>query len=56
MHHPRTRLVDENTPAGQTVGSQVTARDGDTTTLTYSLGGPHADLFSFDTPFRTDTD
>ena len=43
------RDVDENTPAGETVDSPVTATDGDTTTLTYGLEGPHADLFSFDT-------
>ncbi len=41
--------VDENTPAGENVDSPVTATDGDTTTLTYGLEGPHADLFSFDT-------
>ena len=41
--------VDENTPAGEKVDSPVTATDLDTTTLTYDLGGPHADLFSFDT-------
>ena len=41
--------MDENTPAGENVGSQVTATDDDTTTLTYGLEGPHADLFSFDT-------
>ena len=46
---PATRRVDENTPAGENVGSPVTATDGDTTTLTYDLEGPHADLFSFDT-------
>ena len=43
------RDVDENTPAGENVDSPVTATDGDTTTLTYGLEGPHADLFSFDT-------
>ena len=41
--------VDENTPAGENVDSPVTATDQDTTTTTYELGGPHADLFSFDT-------
>ena len=41
--------VDENTPAGENIDSPVTATDGDTTTLTYDFGGPHADLFSFDT-------
>ena len=43
------RDVDENTPAGENIDSPVTATDGDTTTLTYELGGPHVDLFSFDT-------
>ena len=41
--------VDENTPAREDVDSPVTATDGDTTTLTYGLEGPHADFFSFDT-------
>ena len=41
--------VDENTPAGEKVDSPVTATDADTTTLTYALGGPHADLFNFNT-------
>ena len=43
------RGVAENTPAGENIGSPVTASDGDTTTLTYSLGGPDADLFNFNT-------
>ena len=43
------RAVAENTPSGENVGSPVTATDGDTTTLTYSLGGPDADLFNFNT-------
>ena len=41
--------VDENTPAGENVDSPVTATDLDTTTLTYTLNGPDAGLFSFDT-------
>ena len=41
--------VDENTPSGEKVDSPVTATDADTTTLTYALGGPHADLFNFNT-------
>ena len=41
--------VDENTPAGENIDSPVTATDQDTTTLTYDLGGPHADLFNFNT-------
>ena len=44
-----TRNVDENTPAGENVGSPVSASDLDTTTLTYSLGGPDAGLFNFTT-------
>ena len=43
------RGVAENTLAGENIGSPVTATDGDTTTLTYSLGGPDADLFNFNT-------
>ena len=43
------RSVAENTPAGENIGGPVTASDGDTTTLTYSLGGPDADLFNFNT-------
>ena len=43
------RTVAENAPAGENIGSTVTASDGDTTTLTYSLGGPDADLFNFNT-------
>ena len=46
---PATRNVDENTPAGENIGSPVSATDLDTTTLTYSLGGPAAGLFSFTT-------
>ena len=46
---PATRNVDENTPAGENIGSPVTATDQDTTTLTYRLEGPDAGLFSFDT-------
>ena len=46
---PATRSVEENTPAGVTIGSPVTATDGDTTTLTYRMDGPDADLFNFNT-------
>ena len=46
---PATRRVAENTPAGENVGSPVTATDRDTTTLTYELDGPNADLFNFNT-------
>ena len=41
--------VNENTPAGENVNSPVSATDQDTTTLSYDLGGPHADLFNFNT-------
>ena len=44
-----TRRVDENTPAGEDVGSPVTASDGDSASLTYGLKGRDADLFNFDT-------
>ena len=44
-----TRSVDENTPAGENIGSPVSASDLDTTTLTYTLGGPDAGLFNFTT-------
>ena len=43
------RMVIENTPAGENVGSPVTATDLDTTTLTYQLVGPDAELFNFNT-------
>ena len=46
---PASRPVDENTPAGENVGSPVSATDLDTTTLTYRLEGPHAGLFNFNT-------
>ena len=46
---PTTRPVDENTPAGENVGSPVSATDLDTTTLTYRLEGPDAGLFNFNT-------
>ena len=46
---PVTRSVTENTPAGEIVGTPVTATDQDTTTLAYRLNGPDASLFSFDT-------
>ena len=44
-----TRNVFENTAAGEDVGAPVTANDNDATTLTYTLDGPDADSFSFDT-------
>ena len=46
---PATRNVDENTPAGENVGNPVTATDQDTTTLYYTLNGPDAGMFNFDT-------
>ena len=46
---PTTRRVRENTPAGENIESPVTATDQDTTTLTYRLEGPDADLFNFNT-------
>ena len=44
-----TRTVTENTPAGENAGIPVTATDQDTITLTYTMGGPDADLFNFET-------
>ena len=49
-----TRMVDENTAAGANIsegGGPVVATDvdsGDTDTLTYTLGGTHADSFAID--------
>ena len=49
-----TRMVDENTAAGANIsegGGPVVATDvdsGDTDTLTYTLGGTHADSFDID--------
>ena len=42
-----TRSVFENTPAGEDVGSPVTANDTDAASLTYRLEGPHASMFAF---------
>ncbi|MCY4575562.1 MAG: cadherin domain-containing protein [Chloroflexi bacterium] len=43
----QTRMVAENTPAGQDIGAAVEATDpGDV--LTYSLSGTNADLFALD--------
>ena len=41
-----TLNVDENTRAGQSVGSAVSATDADSNRLTYSLEGPNKDLFT----------
>ena len=38
--------VDENTRAGQNLGSAISASDADSNSLTYSLEGPGADSFS----------
>ena len=46
---PAMRNVAENTPAGENVGNPVTATDQDTTTLYYTLNGPDAGMFNFDT-------
>ena len=44
-----TRMVRENTPAGQPVGDPVTATDEDTgDILTYTLGDTDADSFAID--------
>ncbi len=44
-----TRAVDENTAAGQPVGSPVAAVDSDRDTLVYSLNGKDAASFDIDT-------
>ena len=41
-----TRFVKENTPAGENVGSPVSATDEDDDTLTYTLSGADAAAFS----------
>ncbi len=41
-----TRSVAENTDAGENIGEVVSATDADNDTLTYSLGGTDASLFS----------
>ena len=38
--------MDENTRAGQTLGSAVSASDADSNSLTYTLEGPGADSFT----------
>ena len=43
-----TRSVAENTPAGQNIGSAVSAMDADNDTLIYTLGGTDAAAFSID--------
>ncbi len=46
---PRTdRSIPENAPAGANIGDPVAAADADNDTLTYSLGGADARLFSVD--------
>ena len=39
-----TRSIPRNTPAGRNIGAPVSATDADNDALTYSLGGPDADL------------
>ena len=46
-----TRMVDENTAAGENVGTPVMAMDADNEGLTYSLGG--TDMASFDIDMAT---
>ena len=41
-----TRFIKENTPAGENVGSPVSATDDDEDTLTYTLSGTDAAAFS----------
>ena len=41
-----TLRVDENTRAGQNIGSAVSATDADSNRLTYSLEGPGANSFA----------
>ena len=41
-----TLAVDEKTPSGRDVGLPVSATDDSSTSLTYSLGGRHAALFT----------
>ena len=43
-----TRTVAENSAAGVDIGDPVAATDPNSDTLTYSLGGPDASLFSLD--------
>ena len=43
-----TRTIEENTPAGVTLGAPFTATDGDGDTLTYSLGANDAADFEID--------
>ena len=38
--------MDENTRAGQNLGSAISASDADSNSLTYSLEGPGADSFT----------
>ena len=45
---PATRSIAENSPAGTSVGSAVTAKDSDGDTLTYSLSGTDAGKFAID--------
>ena len=43
-----TRSINENSPAGRTIGDPLEATDRDRDSLTYSLGGDDAELFDID--------
>ena len=45
---PATRLIAENTPVGQALGSPFTATDDDDDSLTYSLDPASATIFTID--------
>ena len=45
---PVTRSVVENSPAGEPIGSPITAADADGNALSYSLRGADADSFAID--------
>ena len=51
-----TLEVEENTRAGQNVGSDLEATDADSNRLTYSLEGPGKDSFTINSVIRADTD
>ena len=47
-----TRSVAENTPSGTSLGNALDVSDPDRDTLSYTLGGPDATSFSFDSTTR----
>ena len=47
-----TRSVPENTPSGTSLGNALDVSDPDRDTLSYTLGGPDATSFSFDSTTR----